>query len=279
MDGRGNTVWATHFLIAMLEPTDTTMAMACPPGGCGVAAGVGRTHAGPQRSGGGLRLSLNAARGEAALFRSFTVVGPVILEWSPNLGDLFMLFNNGLIAFQDSTSCGLVYPIGRLPWGSGSGYDSPITLSRRITMAFVNETIPEADLHRIDFASVIHPLHSCPIEIPSEWSIDRERDIALISLGGGSGENSMYPSFFLIYWQGQFTDVHLVASTTGSFRTWDLEVTWTLRFLRELNGVPDALFLEILKEALTCYGYMDVTLRERVKAVKFNFDNKIIIRG
>jgi hypothetical protein len=190
-----------------------------------------------------------------------------------------MPFNNGLIAFQDSTSCGLDYPIGRRPWGSGSGYDSPITLSRSISMAFVNETIPEADLHRIDFASVIHPLHSCPIEIPSEWTIDRERDIALISLGGGSGENSIYPSFFLIYWQGQFTDVHLVASTTGSFRTWDLEVTWTLRFLRELNGVPEALFLEILKEALTSYGYMDVTLRERVKAVKFNFDNNIIIRG
>lgn len=146
-------------------------------------------------------------------------------------------------------------------------------------MAFVNENIPEADLHRIDFGSVIHPLHSCPIEIPSEWSINREKDIALISLGGGSGENSMYPSFFLIFWQGQFTDVHLVASTTGSFKTWDLEVTWTLRFLRGLSGVPEALFLEILKEALTSYGYMDVTLRDRVKAVKFNFDNNIVIRG
>jgi len=279
VDGRGNTVWATHFLIAMLEPTDTTMAMACPPGGCGVAAGVGRTHAGPQRSGGGLRLSLNAARGEAALFRSFTVVGPVILEWSPNLGDLFMLFNNGLIAFQDSTSCGLVYPIGRRPWGSGSGYDSPITLSRRITMAFVNETIPEADLHRIDFASVIHPLHSCPIDTPSQWTIDRERDIALIDLGGGSGENSMYPRFFLIYWQGQFTDVHLSSTFTGNFPTWDMEVTWMLRFLRQLDGVSEDIFLDTLKEALTCYGYINSRYRDRIKAVKFNFHNNFISRG
>ena len=255
------------------------MAMACPPGGCGVAAGVGRTHAGPQRSGGGLRLSLNAARGEAALFRSFTVVGPVILEWSPNLGDLFMLFNNGLIAFQDSTSCGLVYPIGRRPWGSGSGYDSPITLSRRITMAFVNETIPEADLHRIDFASVIHPLHSCPIDTPSQWTIDRERDIALIDLGGGSGENSMYPRFFLIYWQGQFTDVHLSSTFTGNFPTWDMEVTWMLRFLRQLDGVSEDIFLDALKEALTCYGYINSRYRDRIKAVKFNFHNNFISRG
>jgi hypothetical protein len=263
----------------MLEPTDTAMAMACPPGGCGVAAGVGRTHAGPQRSGGGLRLSLNAARGEAALFRNFTVVGPVILECSPNLGDLFKPFKNGLIAFQDSTSCGLDYPIGRRPWGSGSGYDSPITLSRRITMAFVNETIPEADLHRIDFASVIHPLHSCPIEIPSEWTIDRERDIALIDLGGGFGENSMYPRFFLIYWQGQFTDVHLSSTFTGNFPTWDMEVTWMLRFLRQLDGVSDEIFLDTLKEALTCYGYINSRYRDRIKAVNFNFDHNFTIRG
>ena len=279
MDGRGNTVWATHFLIAMLEPTDTTMAMACPPGGCGVAAGVGRANAGPQRSGGGLRLSLNAARGEAALFRNFTVVGPVILECSPNLGDLFKPFNNGLIAFQDSTSCGLDYPIGSRPWGSGSGYDSPITLSRRITMAFVNETIPEADLHRIDFASVIHPLHSCPIDTPSQWTIDRERDIALIDLGGGSGENSMYPRFFLIYWQGQFTDVHLSSTFTGNFPTWDMEVTWMLRFLRQLDGVSEDIFLDTLKEALTCYGYINSRYRDRIKAVKFNFHNNFINRG
>jgi hypothetical protein len=279
VDGRGNTVWATHFLIAMLEPTDTTMAMACPPGGCGVAAGVGRANAGPQRSGGGLRLSLNAARGEAALFRNFTVVGPVILECSPNLGDLFKPFNNGLIAFQDSTSCGLDYPIGSRPWGSSSGYDSPITLSRRITMAFVNETIPEADLHRIDFASVIHPLHSCPIDTPSQWTIDRERDIALIDLGGGSGENSMYPRFFLIYWQGQFTDVHLSSSFTGNFPTWDMEVTWMLRFLRQLDGVSEDIFLDTLKEALTCYGYINSRYRDRIKAVIFNFHNNFISRG
>jgi hypothetical protein len=146
-------------------------------------------------------------------------------------------------------------------------------------MAFVNENIPEADLQRINFGSVIHPLHSCPIDTPSQWTIDRERDIALIDLGGGSGENSMYPSFFLIYWQGQFTVVHLVATTIGSFTTRDLEVTWTLRFLCQLNGVSEPLFLKTLKEAFTSYGYMDGMLRDRVKAVKFNFDNNIIIRG
>ena len=279
VDGRGNTVRATHRLIAMLEATDTAMAMACWPSGCGVSAGGGRIHAGAWRAVGGLRFTLNTASCVLALFRNFTVVGSPILQWSPNLGNLFMPFNNGLIAFQDSSSCGFDYPIGRRPWGCGSGYDSPITLSRSITMAFVNETIPEADLHRIDFASVIHPLHSCPIDTPSQWTIDRERDIALIDLGGGFGENSMYPRFFLIYWQGQLTDVHLSSTFTGNFPTWDMEVTWMLRFLRQLDGVSDEIFLDTLKEALTCYGYINSRYRDRVKAVKFNFDNNLIIRG
>ena len=146
-------------------------------------------------------------------------------------------------------------------------------------MAFVNETIPAADLRRIDFASVIHPLHFCPIDPPTEWTIDRERDIALIDLGGGLGEKSMWPSFFIIYWQGQFSDVHLVSTTTGNFPTWDLEVTWSLRFIRHLDGVPEALLLDTLKEALNSYGYMDSRLRNRIKAVKFNFDNNNVIRG
>jgi len=190
-----------------------------------------------------------------------------------------MTYLKGLMAFQNSTFGGLDFPIGRRPWGSGPGYDSSDTLPRTITMAFVNENIPEADLRRIDFGSVMHPLHSCPIDTPSQWTIDRERDIALISLGGGLSEDSMYPSFFLIYWKGQFTDVHLVATTTGNFPTWDLEVTWTLRFLRQLDGVPETLFLQTLKEALTCYGYINSQYRDRVKAVKFNFDNNNIIRG
>jgi hypothetical protein len=276
MDGRGNTVWATHPLIAMLEPTDMAMAMAGWPSDCGVSAGGGRIRAGVSSLVGGLRLSLNPSSCGLAIFRNFTVAAPVILQLSINLRDLSKLFVNGLMLIDVSTLCGSDFPIGRRPWGCGSGYDSATTLPRSITMAFVNETIPEADLQRIDFAGVIHPLHSCPIDTPSQWTIDRERDIALISLGGGIGENSMYPSFFLMYWQGKFTDAHLVASTTGNLQTRDLEVTWTLRFLRQLEGVPEALFVETLKQALICFGYIDSTLRDRIRAVRFVFDNDII---
>jgi hypothetical protein len=263
----------------MLELTDTSMAMACWPSDSGFAASDVRINKGVCGSRVGHRLSLHAARYGSALFRNFTVVAPVKLQLSTSLLNLNMLFVKGLMAINDSTKCGLVFRIGRLPWGSGPGFDSTTTLSRNITMAFVNENIPEADLQRIDFASVIHPLHSCPIDTPSKWTIDRERDIALISLGGGSGENSMYPSFFLMYWQGKFVEAYLVASTTGNLQTHDLEVTWTLRYLGQLDGVPESLFLITLKQALTCFGYIDITLRERIKDVKFIFDNNIVIRG
>jgi len=183
------------------------------------------------------------------------------------------------MVFAEGRQSGLDDPFARGSGGCGPGYDCRTTLFRSIAMAFVNETIPAADLRRIDFASVMDPVNFRPIDTPTQWTIDRERDIALIDLGGGSGENSMYPSFCLIYWKGQFTDVHLVASTTGNFPTWDLEVTWSLRFIRHLDGVPEALLLETLKEALNCYGYMDSMLRDRVKAVKFNFNNNIVIRG
>lgn len=255
------------------------MPKACWPWDCGVSAGGRRIHGLAGGTRGGLRLSLSTDQCGDVLFRNFTVADPGILQLSTDLRALSMTYLKGLMAFQNSTFGGLDFPIGRRPWGSGPGYDSGDTLPRTITMAFVNENIPEADLRRIDFGSVMHPLHSCPIDTPSQWTIDRDRDIALIDLGGGSGEDSMYPSFFLIYWQGKFVDVHLVASTIGNFPTSDLEVTWTLRFLRQLCGVPEALFLETLKQALTCYGYMDGMLRDRVKAVKFNFDDNIIIRG
>ena len=279
MDGRGNTVWATHPLIAMLEPTDMAMAMAGWPSDCGVSAGGGRIRAGVSSLVGGLRLSLNPASCGLAIFRNFTVAAPVILQLSINLRDLSKLFVNGLMLIDVSTLCGSDFPIGRRPWGCGSGYDSATTLPRSITMAFVNETIPEADLQRIDFAGVIHPLHSCPIDTPSQWTIDRERDIALIDLGGGSGVNSMYPRFFLIYWQGKFTDVHLTSTFTGNFPTWDMEVTWMLRFFRQLDGVSEEIFMDTLKEALTCYGYINSSYRDRIKDVKFIVDNNTIIRG
>jgi len=263
----------------MLETTKSAMAMACWPGDGEEGAGGGRMDRGLSPSGGGTHLSPMASRSGLVLLRDCPVAGRVRQNNTADLRMLAMPFVDRSMAFAEDRQSGFDGPFARGPGGCGPGYDSRSTPCKSIAMAFVNETIPAADLRRIDFASVIHPLHFCPIDTPTEWTIDRERDIALIDLGGGMGENSMYPRFFIIYWQGQFTDAHLVATTTGSFTTWDLEVIWSLRFLRQQDGVPEDLFLETLKEALTCYGYLNSKYRDRVGTVKFNFDKNIIIRG
>jgi hypothetical protein len=143
-------------------------------------------------------------------------------------------------------------------------------------MAFVNEHIPEADLQRIDFSKIIHPLHSSPIIIPYEWTIDRERDIALISLGGGFGEYARSPHFFILYWQGQIIHTHLSSKIIDdSSGRYVKEITWRLLFLGRLEGVPEEEVIKTLEEALSCYGYRGRT----IEAVHFDFDGKHSVGG
>lgn len=146
-------------------------------------------------------------------------------------------------------------------------------------MGFVNETIPEADLIRIDFSNVTDPLSNRPILLPTKWSIDRERDIALISLGGGFGENARYPHFFLLFWQGRFIHVNFSSKTIGNLKSYDQEITWKLLFHGRLEGVPEQEIIDTLKDALTCYGYMGSRWRDNVKAVHFDFDGEHSIGG
>jgi hypothetical protein len=146
-------------------------------------------------------------------------------------------------------------------------------------MTFINERIPDADLQRIDFSKTKDPLSNKPIRIPLDWTIDRERDIALMSLGGGFGENAMYPHFFILYWQGRIIHVQLSSKFTGNFTTNDLEVTWKLLFHSRLEGVPEPLLIKTIQEALTCYGYLGIECRDKVKASHFDFDGNHLIGG
>jgi hypothetical protein len=139
-------------------------------------------------------------------------------------------------------------------------------------MAFVNEHIPDADLQRIDFSKIMHPLHSSPIIIPEAWTIDRERDIALIDLGGGFGERAMHPHFFVLYWQGLIAQAQLTSKFIGNFTSNDLEVTWHLEFIGRLAGIAEEDAINTLKEALFTYGYISYKSRSNIKAIHFDFD-------
>ncbi len=142
------------------------------------------------------------------------------------------------------------------------------------SMAFVNESIPDEDKQRIDFGQLRNPVNGHPLPLPPyQWTVDHERDIALISLGGG-GESSDFPNFFVLYWQGRFINVHLRYTTTGDFPTNDLEVTWRLEFLGNLGNIPEQEVIAALQEALIEKKYGPWQFRDKVKAVHFAFDDK-----
>jgi hypothetical protein len=146
-------------------------------------------------------------------------------------------------------------------------------------MAFVNEKIPDADKQRIDFSKIEHPYHKSPILIPSEWTIDRERDIALINLGGGFGKNAQLPHFFILYWQGKTINAFLRSTFIGNFPTSDMELTWKLEFIGRLADVPEEEVINTLKEALFAYGYIGIEWRDKIKAIRFDFDGKHLTGG
>jgi hypothetical protein len=143
-------------------------------------------------------------------------------------------------------------------------------------MAFVNEYIPDADKQRIDFSKIEHPMHRKPIIIPSEWTIDRERDISLLYLGGGIGD---IPHFFVFYWQGKTINVFLRSTYIGDYPNSDTEVTWRLEFLGRLANVPENEVIKTLKEALFTRGYTSIKYREKIKEVHFDFDGKHLVGG
>ena len=143
-------------------------------------------------------------------------------------------------------------------------------------MPFVNEYIPEADKDRIDFSKFKHPVLGDPLS-PYKWTIDRERDVALIPVGTG-GEPITRPSgieeqlyLFVMYWRGQVLSVFVSASHTGNSRTNDLEVTWSINRCDVPESVPREEMRKTLKEALFAYGYMSSDIRDKVKAVHCMF--------
>lgn len=115
-------------------------------------------------------------------------------------------------------------------------------------MTFVNENISEEDKQRIDFGQLRDPVSGHPLPLPPyKWTVDHERDIALISLGGGVGD---FPHFFVLYWQGRFINAFMRSSVTGDFPTYDLEVTWRLEFIGNLGNVSEQEVIAVLQEAL-----------------------------
>jgi hypothetical protein len=67
-------------------------------------------------------------------------------------------------------------------------------------MAFVNEKISQADREWINSLGIISMSTGRTIITPN-WVIDREREVFLVSIGGGQGfYTSEAPQFFALVW-------------------------------------------------------------------------------
>lgn len=120
--------------------------------------------------------------------------------------------------------------------------------------------------------------------IPYKWSIDRERDIILISIGGGGPE---YPEGYAIYIDGEIINMEGYEKSEGSHFENTLQEHWTITKLLVNHSFFDKKMDEeyvkkCIKEAFVARSYYGLK-PEQVKAVTVDicadFENKVNGKG
>lgn len=146
-------------------------------------------------------------------------------------------------------------------------------------MAFVNEYVSEEDIKKYDLVDIwlqAHPLDrkdgGPPPTYRFNWTIDRDRDIYLICVGGG-GYDQFYTEWVL-YWKGRPVTVRLKMPGEGSksFSEQPYRIVWAMDhlFLKCSDDERQA-FLQVLKEALTVYGSRGILHQVPNTTVSFKF--------
>jgi len=120
-------------------------------------------------------------------------------------------------------------------------------------MAFVNELIGDEDKRRIDWAKFRAWPFTQPVS-PWKWTIDRERDVFLIPLGG-RGPDGERPEVFALVWKGQMVRFEASATGEGSGKFWS-----TLHWKVGNVSVPEMLqscrtqVIELVVQSLSAHG-------------------------
>ena len=125
-------------------------------------------------------------------------------------------------------------------------------------MGFMNEKIPEEERWRLRpelFHSLVDKrlLTEGPFRL-SEWTIDRERDILLLRLGGGIGEDM--PKYLALMWGGKL--VKISGFEEVERKNGDLYLTWSEVGIESssepLESIDRVEFRKIMREAFAVYG-------------------------
>jgi len=121
-------------------------------------------------------------------------------------------------------------------------------------MAFVNETISEKDKARYDSFGFKSPFTDEPV--PAwKWTIDRERDIFLVPLGGRGLEASEIPMYWILVWRGNVICFETYRRGRGNYQE-GAELWWRITRI----SMPEKLrcdsekAIEIIREALDAHG-------------------------
>lgn len=136
-------------------------------------------------------------------------------------------------------------------------------------MAFVNERIPEADKVRFNSFGFINPVTGDCVE-PWKWTIDRERDIFLVGLGGQGYEHSEIPMFYALVLGKRVISIETFSWGKGDACV-GVEKWWKLTSIK----VPQSLFpekdkiIELIKEAFDAHG--SGYKRDHVKKINFEY--------
>ena len=137
-------------------------------------------------------------------------------------------------------------------------------------MTFVNEAISGADKRKYDAFDFKSPFNGEPV--PAwKWTIDRERDVFLVPLGGQGGEQSEIPAFFALVWNGEVIRFDAFTRGRGDGQT-GVEKWWNIFDIR----IPQNLepkreeIIKLIKEAIDASG--SGYRRDHVKSVHIGIE-------
>jgi hypothetical protein len=98
-------------------------------------------------------------------------------------------------------------------------------------MAFINECIPEADRkrHNITDDSNFY------LAATGSWTVDRERDMFLMRIGGGGPESAEREMHWAFFWRGHLLSVHIKHLENGG----DIPggYGWTKMKILDISGI------------------------------------------
>jgi hypothetical protein len=144
-------------------------------------------------------------------------------------------------------------------------------------MTFVTEAIQEADKPWFESFKLKSPFTDIPTS-PSKWTVDHERQMFLVSLGGEGMKGSEMPLYYAFICNGMVLKLETTEDAKGSPES-GVEVTWhvTKILVPKVLGVDDSQLSAWIKQAFQAQGVRGGLWRERTKAVHVELANFILV--